>query len=126
MVLGDALSIEATLGLFTHILTLGYVVLLPTEGIYRAVVIHQTVNRRLAPLRVGVTHSARWTQTLVAASEVVAACASTTWLIRTEIDGLASLEGVSLEAIATEAYGLVTLGDTEGILPALIVDATSS
>lgn len=120
------LCIEATLGLLAHVLALGNVVLFPTKGIQWAVIIHQAINRLLASLSVGITHSARWTQALVVSSEVVTACTRTTWLFGTVINRLTSLEGVSFEATTAEAHSLVTLRHTDSIFSTLVVYTTCS
>lgn len=124
MVGSATLRVGATVGALTHILTFGHVVLFPTEGRGRTVRVGETVNWGFTTVSVGVAHRAGRTQALVVTTEVVAAGACPTWVLNTEVNGLTSLEWVTLETITAEAHSLMGLRDAQSILPALVVDTT--
>lgn len=119
-----AFSIETTLGFFTHISTFWNVIFFSTESRWRAVFIYQTVHWWLASFCVSISHSTRGTETLVAATEVVTPGTRTTWLLIAKINGLASFQRIPLESFTAEAHSLVSLRDTKGIFPTLVVYTT--
>lgn len=123
---GATVRVGATQRSLTHILTLGYVVFLATVGRGWAVRVNKAINWLFTAFVVSVAYCTWGTDALVVASEVVAAGTWPTRLLSTEVNRFAALEGIALEPIATEAHGLVVLGDAQSIVATLVVDPTGN